>query len=149
MPQLKSKRIETVNKLAEKKEREAASEFGACMSQVQAMESQIRKLYQYREDYNHQFTQASNTGMDSARLQDYLKFINNINHSIDKIFEQLNKKKLECDSKKKLWLEEHQQVKIYAKVKEKYLADELVVQNKNEQKQSDEASLAFYSRNKR
>ena len=149
MPKLKSKRLEPVNKLAEKKEQEAASEFGACMSQVQAMENQVRKLYQYREDYNAQFNQASSSGLDSARLQDYLMFINNINHSIDKIFAQLNKKKLECDSKKILWLEKHQQVKIYAKVKQKYLADELIIQNKNEQKQTDESSLAFYTRNKR
>jgi len=148
MAKLKSQRIDTVNKLAEKKEREAASEFGACNSQLQAMQNQLRKLYQYRDDYSAQFTQSSNQGMDSLRLQDYLKFINNINHSIDKVFEQIEKKKQDCETKKQLWLREHQQVRIYAKVKDHYLADEQKIANKIEQKQTDESSQAFFYRNK-
>lgn len=148
MPELKSKRIAPVNKLAEKKEQEAASDFGACNSQLQSMQNQLRKLYQYRDDYNRQFTQATQAGMDSTRLQDYLKFINNINHSIDKVLEQVEKKKSECEQKKQVWLEKHQKVRIYTRVTEHFLKEEQTAANKAEQKQSDEASQAFAFRQK-
>jgi len=148
MAKKKSQRIEPVNKLAEKKEQEAAAEFGACNSQLQSMQNQLRKLYQYRDDYNRQFSQSTNQGMGSSRLQDYLRFINNINHSVDKVLEQINKKTEECKKKRLFWLEQHQQVKKYAKVKEHYLVEELKAENKIEQKQSDEFSQAFFNRQK-
>lgn len=146
MAKLKSQRFEPVNQIVQKKEREAATDFGTCMGQVQAMENQLKKLYQYRDDYNKQFGQSSNQGMSSSQIQDYLMFINNINHNIDKILENIEIKKKECEGKKQVWLAKHQQVRIYDKVKDKYLTAEQLQRDKIEQKQNDEFSQGFFHR---
>jgi flagellar FliJ protein len=145
---LKSQRINIIKKLAEKKEDESIISFGQCMSKLSAMENQLKKLYQYREDYNSTFNQTASQGIKSANIQDYLKFINNLNHNIESLLQVIQKQKLDCEKLKLDWMEKNKKVKIFNNVKDKYLASELSEKIKQEQKSVDESSTAFYLRNK-
>lgn len=146
---LKSQRLNIIQKLAEKKEDESIISFGQCMSKLSSMENQLKKLYQYREGYNSQFNKAASDGVRSSNVQDYLKFINNLNHNIDSLLQVIYKQKAECEKLKLDWMEKNKKVKIYNNVKNKFLSNELSEQLKQEQKALDEFSTAFYLRNKK
>jgi len=145
---LKSQRINVIKKLAEKKENESIISFGQCMSKLSAMENQLKKLYQYREDYNSKFNKSASSGIKSANIQDYLKFVNNLNHNIDSLLQVIQKQKLDCEKLKLDWVEKNKKVKIFDNVKGKFLESELSEKLKQEQKAIDESSTAFYLRNK-
>jgi flagellar FliJ protein len=145
---LKSQRLNIIQKLADKKENDAVLSFGQCSSKLNAMQSQLKKLYQYREDYNLQFTQSASAGIRSSNIQDFLKFINNLNHNIESLHQAIQKQKLICESLKQVWMEKHKQVDILSNVKSKYIESELSEKNKQEQILTDESSIAFYLRNK-
>jgi len=146
---LKSQRLNIIQKLAEKKEDESIVSFGQCMSKLSAMENQLKKLYQYREDYNSQFNKNASTGVKSSNIQDFLKFINNLNHNIDSLLQVIQNQKVDCEKLKLDWMEKNKKVKIFKNVKSKFLASELSEELKQEQKTIDEYSTAFYLRNKR
>ncbi len=145
---LKSQRFDLIKRLAEKKEDDSVIIFGKCKSRLSAMKNQLNKLYQYREDYNLQFKKSANLGISSSGIQDYLRFINNLNHNIESLHNVLQEKNRECEKLKLVWLEKHKQVKIYTNVKNKFIQKETAEKFKQEQKISDEISIAFAIRNK-
>jgi len=146
---LKSQRLNIIQKLAKKKEDESILSFGQCMSKLSAMENQLKKLYQYRDDYNSQFNQSASSGIKSSNIQDYLKFINNLNHNIESLLQVIQKQKIDCEKLKLDWMEKNKKVKIFDNVKNKFLENELSEELKQEQKTIDESSTAFYLRNKK
>ena len=145
---LKSQRLNVIQKIAEKKEDESVISFGQCKSKLSAMENQLKKLYQYREDYNSQFNQNASSGIKSSNIQDYLKFINNLNHNIESLLQVIDRQKNDCEKLKLEWMEKNKQVKIYSNVRSKLVENELTEKLKQEQKDLDESSIAFYLRNK-
>jgi len=144
-----AQRIELIKQISLKSEEKAAAVLGECNTRLYAMERQLQKLYQYRDEYNQQFTQAGNQHIKSNTLQDYMRFINNINHNIDKVLEGIDKQKAECEKLKQNWLEKHQKVDIYSKVQDKLIHSEQQQLNKKEQKLNDESSIGFFLRNRR
>ena len=147
MKKKKSQRIQVIQNLAIKQEEFAVIELGKANSQLELMQSQLDKLYQYRDEYSHQFTQAGGN-IQSNTLQDYIHFINNLNTGINHLLEQIEEQKKRCEEVREKWLDKHQQVDIYQKVKDKFLTDETKQQEKQEQKLTDESSQAFFLRNK-
>lgn len=146
MPKLKSQRMQPVNKLAEKQEQQSAIIYSQCLSQVRELEGQLQKLYSYREGYNQQMMELSRQGVGSNRLQDILKFMNNLNTSIEAVGLQISKQKQICEQKKLQWMEKHNKKRIYNKVTKKYIIKEQAVVNKNEQKLMDEFNQALFHR---
>ena len=138
--------MKPVNQLAEQQEQQSAIVYSQCQSRVLELESQLQKLYSYREDYNKQMLELSRQGVGSLRLQDTLMFMNNLNTSIESMLLQIQQQKKVCVEKKKLWMEKHNKKRIYSKVTEKYTRAEQVVKNKNEQKLQDEFNQALFHR---
>jgi flagellar FliJ protein len=146
MPKSKSQRMKPVNQLAEKKEQQSAIVYSQCMTTVQEMNNQLQKLYSYRAGYHQQMTDMSSRGLGSHRLQDTLMFMNNLNKSIEGMLKQIEKQKQVCEEKKKLWVAMHTKTRIYSKVTEKYIFEEQVIRNKNEQKMVDEFNQSLFHR---
>ncbi len=136
-----------IQRISAKEEDTAAKELGQSNLKLHAMESQLQKLYQYRENYNQQFIDAGANYLSSSSIQDYLMFINNLNASIDKLLEAIGAQKKIVEQLKAVWLKKHQKVDIYNKVKENYLVEEEKIQNLKDQRLNDESSIAFFMRN--
>ncbi len=143
----KSRRMQPVNQLAEQQEQQSARIYGQCLAQVRELENQLQKLYSYRAGYNQQMIDMSKQGVGSHRLQDTLVFMSNLNQSIEGLLRQIQQQKKVCDEKKQHWLQKHTRTKIYTKVTQRYIVEEQIVQNKNEQKQLDEFNQALFQRN--
>jgi len=146
MSKLKSQRMKPVNQLASKQEQEHAIVYAQCLLKVQELKEQLEKLYSYRDGYNQQFIELSNQGVGSNRLQDILKFMTNLNTSIEGIGAQILQQQKICAEKKKLWMEKHNKKRIYNTVTEKYLHEEQMIMNKNEQKIMDEFNQVQFHR---
>ncbi|MDX2507592.1 MAG: flagellar export protein FliJ [Gammaproteobacteria bacterium] len=146
MPKSKSQRMKPVNHLAEKQEQQSAVIYSQCQSKVQQLENQLQKLYSYREGYNRQIMDLSRQGVGSHRLQDTLMFMNNLNRSIENMLLQIQQQKKICEGKKQLWMDKHNKKRIYNTVTKKYISEEQVVKNKNEQKLVDEYNQALFHR---
>ena len=143
----KSERIETIRNISVKAEEKAAIVLSQCNAKLLALENQLQKLYQYRDEYNRKFTEAGNQQLNTNKLKDYILFINSISHNIDKILNSIEVQKNACKKAQQAWFEKHQRVNIYNKVKSNYLEQEIKEENKKEQKLNDESSNAFYFRN--
>lgn len=143
---LKSNRMKPVIRLAEKQEEQSARVYAQCLANVRELEEQLEKLYSYRLGYNQQMIDSSKKGMGSHRLQDTLMFMSNLNQSIEGILSQIERQKKVCDEKKQLWMAMHSKTKIYSKVTKKYIAEEQIVMNKNEQKLVDEFNQSSFNR---
>ncbi|MCP3851045.1 MAG: flagellar export protein FliJ [Gammaproteobacteria bacterium] len=146
MPKPKSQRMIPVNRLAEKKEQASAVVFSQCMSKVREMENQLETLYSYRAGYHQQMTEMSRQGVGSNRLQDTLVFMHNLNQSIEGMLSQIKQQKKICENKKQQWLALHTKTKIYTKVTDKYISEEQIIVNKNEQKLLDEFNQSSFHR---
>ncbi|MCU7837399.1 MAG: flagellar export protein FliJ [gamma proteobacterium symbiont of Taylorina sp.] len=146
MSKLKSQRMKPVNQLAAKQEQEYAIVFAQCLYKVHELKEQLQKLYSYRDGYNQQFIELSNQGVGSNRLQDILKFMTNLNISIEGMGQQIQRQQNICEEKKKLWMEKHNKKRIYNTVTEKYISEEQIIQNKNEQKLMDEFNQIQFRR---
>lgn len=142
----KSQRMKPVNRLAEKQEQQSAQIYAQCLANVRELENQLQKLYAYRAGYNQQMLDMSKQGMGSHRLQDTLMFMSNLNQSIDGLLVQIEQQKKVCEDKKQLWLQMHTKSKIYHKVTKKYVLEEQIVSNKNEQKLVDEFNQSAFNR---
>lgn len=142
----KSQRMKPVNKLAEKKEQQSAQVYGQCLAAVRELENQLQKLYSYRAGYNQQMIDMSKQGVGSNRLQDTLMFMSNLNRSIEGVLLQIQQQKKVCEGKKQLWMAMHTKTRIYNKVTEKYIVEEQVIQNKNEQKLLDDFNQSLFHR---
>ena len=92
MKKKKSQRIQVIQNLAIKQEEFAVIELGKANSQLELMQNQLDKLYQYRDEYSHQFTQTGGN-IQSNTLQDYIHFINNLNTGINHLLEQIEEQK--------------------------------------------------------
>lgn len=146
MPKLKSQRMNPVNQLADKQDKEYAAVYSKCLAALHELEAQLQKLYSYRDGYNQQFVDLSNQGVGSNRLQDILKFMTNLNVSIDGIALQISRQKVICEEKKKLWMEKHNKKRIYHTVTKNYLVQEQLIKNKTEQKEQDEFTQVQFRR---
>ena len=146
MSKSKSQRMKPVNQLAQKQEQQSAIIYSQCQSKVQEMESQLQKLYTYREGYNQQVIEMSKQGIGSHRLQDTLMFMNNLNRNIETMLLQIQQQKKVCEEKKRSWMQMHNKKRIYNTVTEKYISEEQIVKNKNEQKLVDEFNQASFHR---
>lgn len=148
MSKSKSQRMEPVNHLAAKKEQQFARIYAQGLAQVQTLQEQLQKLYLYRDSYNQQLMEQSRQGnaLGSHRLQDTLTFMTNLNKSIESLLIQIQQQKINCENKKKQWLAMHTKTRIYNKVTEKYVHEEQLLKNKNEQKLLDEFNQSLYCR---
>lgn len=142
----KSQRMKPVNQLAEKKEQQSAQIYARCLADVREMENQLQKLYSYRAGYNQQMIDLSQQGVGSNRLQDTLMFMSNLNKSIDGVLQQIQQQKKVCENKKQQWMALHTKSRIFKKVTQKYVVEEQVIINKNEQKQVDDFNQSLFHR---
>jgi len=143
---LKSQRMKPLNRLAEKQEEQSAQVYTRCLANVRELENQLQKLYSYRLGYNQQMIDSSKKGVGSHRLQDTLMFMSNLNKSIEGVLAQIERQKKVCEEKKQLWMAMHSKTKIYSKVTKKYVVEEQIEINKNEQKLVDEFNQTSFNR---
>ncbi len=133
-----SKRFKPVLRVAESHERNAAHQFGDSQRQMQQQEARLGELRQYHDEYLERFNTASRSGISAAQLREYQAFLAKLDVAIKEQEAVVLASSKNRSAKKELWQQKHIRSKVLDKVMQRYQADEQRVQDKREQKETDD-----------
>lgn len=134
----RSKRMQTVNKVAHKKEQDAARMLGQSRKNLQQQNMRLTELMQYREDYTRKFTSSGNDGMDTRKLNEYRSFLHRLNQAILQQRDVIARAERECQLRERAWLGTRTRSQALTKVIARYQLEERVASDRKDQKVLDE-----------
>ncbi len=134
----KSKRFIPLARIAANKELASAKELGMANNNLTLQKNKLTDLIQYREEYVKSFKQQGQHGMDGAQLHTYQNFLENIDNALEQQHAIIKAAKQSCEQQQNSWRLRHTKTKIMDNVINKFKKDELLEDNKQEQKDSDE-----------
>lgn len=132
---MRAKRIQPIARHADKKQEEAARDYARSQQELAQAEKQLQQLISYRDEYGRQLVTQS---MNIEWLRDYQLFIVKINNAMEQAKADINNKQRNVEQKKLAWLKSRTRSKALNFVVEKYQHEEFVLQEKREQKETDE-----------
>ncbi|MBI3188436.1 MAG: flagellar export protein FliJ [Gammaproteobacteria bacterium] len=132
---MRAKRIQPIAKHADKKQEEAARAYAQSQQELAQAEKQLEQLLGYRDEYGRQLVSQS---MNIEWLRDYQLFIVKINNAMEQAKTDIKNKQRNVEQKKLAWLKCRTRSKALNFVVEKYQHEEFVLQEKREQKETDE-----------
>lgn len=132
---MRAKRIQPIARHADQKQEEAARAYAQAQLELVQAEKQLQQLIGYRDEYGRQLVTLS---MNIERLRDYQLFIAKINDAMEQAKVEIQNKTRNCEQKKLAWLKRRTRSKALNFVVEKYQHEEFILQEKREQKETDE-----------
>lgn len=133
-----SKRFKPIQKLAEKKERDAASAFGKTLRDQDAAQKQLDDLRQYRQEYESNFSSMMRNGMGGNQLHEYQAFIAHLDKAIEQQKQILAQLKDVCSESKEAWQNTYTRSRAMGSVVERLEEEEVREQERQEQKLADD-----------
>lgn len=133
-----SKRLLAIQRLIEKKERDAAARFAARRQARDRARARLEELDGYHRDYLERYRMAILQGGASARLREYRAFIDRLEQAITEQRRILAHEDEHCSQAKQAWSEQHTQVQAVGKVIERKQADEHREEGRREQRLIDD-----------
>ena len=138
MSQKKSERWQTLRKIADQFEQQAAQSLGRSNGNLQQQQQRLEELLQYREEYNRQFQQTGARGMDGGMMQSFQKFLVQLDQAIAQQRQAVAAAEHDCDQKRHAWQDKHKTTRIYDKTIERFVAQEQHTESRKEQRESDD-----------
>ena len=134
----KSKRMQPVAKVAEQRERQAAVEMAEFRRFLDAQQTRLDELNNYRNDYARTFEQAGSGGMDAARMADYRRILARLNDAIVYQEQRLASLHNDYEQVRRRWTDTRTRAAALDKVMERYREEERREGDRREQGESDE-----------
>jgi flagellar protein FliJ len=131
-------RLQPVQKIVDDTERRLAEHLASSERLVRGCEQKLNELLGYRNDYTQGFARRAAGGMGARELLDYQAFMVKLGEAVsqqEKITEQARQ---ERDLQKKRWQDEARRAKALGHVIHHWQQDELKVQERRDQKDTDE-----------
>jgi len=135
-----SDRFKPIQKIAEKKERDAAEAFGKTLQEREAAQRRLEELQQYHAEYLERFTQATRNGIGGARIQEYQAFIAKLETAIEEQRRVVADTQVRVTDKKAKWRGKYTKARAVDNVVDRMRADEQRESDRKEQKSSDDRS---------
>jgi flagellar FliJ protein len=135
----RSKRLNSVVKLMNHRQQEAARRLGLCAQQLEQQRQRLQELETYREEYLHSFQDYMQVGMSMSRVSDYHHFIAHLDQAITQQQQSVYNAGKEYESCRQEWLNQRCSVKAMDKVVSRHQADEQRLEGKREQHENDES----------
>lgn len=134
----KSKRFKPVVRVAEAREKQAASALGEAQAHLQSQIARLEELQNYQNDYLQRFKSTASQGIPAARMLDFQRFLDNLKLAIKQQETIVRIATSQVEQKKQLWFAKRGKLKSYDNVMERYISEENLQQSKREQKETDE-----------
>lgn len=134
----RSERLAPVSQVAEKRERDAVKVMSDCQRAVDEHEKRLTELYDYRDEYSKRMQVAGRQGIDPSKLNDYSVFIRKLDDAIAFQKKEIEASKRTYEAKKSEWMALRTRSQALDKVVHKYKKEEQQIQDRREQKESDE-----------
>lgn len=134
----RAKRIEPVQDIAEDKEKKLAVSLVACERRVGEAETKLQELERYRLEYQQQYAARAGKGMGVTDLRDYQAFLARLSEAVKQQQQVLQRARADRDAERQRWQDAARKAKALDHVIGKWQAEERSVQDKREQRDSDE-----------
>ncbi|MDT8387905.1 MAG: flagellar export protein FliJ [Thiogranum sp.] len=134
----RSKRMQPVQDVAQRREQEAIRKLGQTQQQLDAQRAKLEELRGYRDQYARQFEDSGDTGLGAIRMRDYRVFLGRLNEAIH----QQETVVAQCDARhqqsREQWIAVRSHTRAIGKVMDNFVRQERRQQDKQEQREQDE-----------
>ncbi|MFC3338466.1 flagellar export protein FliJ [Paracandidimonas soli] len=108
--------------------------------------SQLEMLQSYRQDYALRMQQAGASGMSASNYHNFRRFISTLDEAIAQQNRSIQQLESRLDGQRSNWLSEKRRLNSYETLQERYRNQQQIIENRNEQRRNDEASINLYHR---
>lgn len=134
----RSKRMQSVQHLAQNRERDAVKKLGESQQHLEAQRAKLEELRAYRDQYARAFETAGGTGLDAVRVQEYRLFLGRLNEAIQQQEAILEQCTARHEQSRQQWMATRSHSQAIDKVLERYQEAERRLQQRTEQQEQDE-----------
>lgn len=146
---LRSKRLETVLNLEQRKEQQAMERLGEARKQVEAHREQVANLERYQQEYREQIRATQKGVVPVTRLQAWQAFIAQLDQVIVQQNRQLQQAEQVFEARRVEWLQAWERRRGMEKYIETCRQQEQRARDLSEQKLADEAAGRAFVRKQR
>lgn len=139
-------RLKPVVEMAEKAEREAARQMGACQAQLQQAEGKLGDLQRYCMDYQQQMVTQGQQGVTGQWLMNYQRFLSQLDNAIAQQQRNVDWHRSNVDKVRTMWQERYARLEGLRKLVERYMYEARLAEDRREQRQLDELSQRLTAR---
>ena len=133
-----SQRLKPLQRINEHHEQKAATALGKHQQKLETNTKRLNDLNDYRIEYGRQFMSDGQQGISAARIQDYQKFMVNLDKAIQQQKLAIRQLQAEYELLKRQWMAAHNRSKSIDNVADRYLKEENYQEEKRTQKDLDE-----------
>ena len=134
----RTKRIEPVQDLVEDAEKRLAMSVAGFEKRVKEAETKLQELERYRVEYQQQFALRAGRGIGATDLRDYQAFLARLDEAIKQQQVILQRVRTDRDAERQKWQQAAIKAKALDHVVDKWRTEERRIQDKREQRDSDE-----------
>ena len=143
----KSSRLRPIEKLAEDKANVATADMVSARNTHQTHEQKLKDLVSYRFEYIEQFQNRAKKGMQASQLQQYQKFISQLDIAIQQQKMTVEQAGYALDKSQDQWRNKNSHKKAINKAVNRYKQKESQAEEKIEEAEMDDDNTQRHNRN--
>jgi len=134
----RSARINKLVALEQVDEQSAVSQLGLSRAHLKQQQLALKSLLDYRQEYADRLSLQGQSGVEATRLNDYAKFISQLDDAIELQKHQLADAEQAVIDKQKIWRGHYQRVESLSKVVQQNISQEQLIDRKKVERQLDD-----------
>ncbi len=133
-----SKRFAPIQRVANDRERKAASALGESLKLRHEAENRLGELRAYHAEYLERYRRAARNALTAAQMRDYQVFIDKLEQAIAQQEQITAAAQQQCDTSKNQWRDKYTRTQVMNNVVDKLRDTERQATDKREQAEQDE-----------
>ena len=142
----RAKRLEPVQQIVDDAQRRLALSVAAFEKRVLDGETKLQELQRYKGEYEQQFSQRAGRGIGATDLRDYQAFLGRLTEAIKQQQALVARARAEHQAERVKWQEALKRSKALGHVVERWQAEERHMNDRRDQRESDERAQRKFDR---
>jgi flagellar FliJ protein len=142
----RAKRLEPVQQIVDDAQRRLALSVAAHEKRVLDGETKLQELQRYKGEYEQQFSQRAGRGIGASDLRDYQAFLARLAEAIKQQQALVARARAEHQAERVKWQEALKRSKALGHVVERWQAEERHMNDRRDQRESDERAQRKFDR---
>ncbi|HTU67010.1 MAG TPA: flagellar export protein FliJ [Steroidobacteraceae bacterium] len=136
----RSERLDVVQQVTSRNEREHAERVAAAQRHLQEMEDKHSALEKYRGEYEAGFAARSRAGFGAAGVRDFQAFLARLGEALNAQAQLVEQARVALEAVRSQWREAAQRAHVVDSLAERWQSEETRAENRREQNDTDELS---------
>jgi len=136
----RSERLDVVQQVASRNERERAERVGAAERHLVEMQQKLAALEKYRSEYESGFKTRAGAGVDVVGMRDFQTFLAKLGEALTQQRELVTLAQRALEAERSNWREAAQRAHVVETLAERWQSEELRAATRRDQNESDELS---------